>query len=176
MTVEQINLLYKFSTSTIYKVNNGNTQGLKEDTINVIKFLLNLDVDYVKALFMRVEFADMISLVLARATKRHHKESAHIIRLADKCLRRHNTLKKDFVVRHITDDDFSKGELLGIYYADAKQLLMDEYFQPLCDVATELAVKDRDLRSFIAFMYDVSGMFIKIDANKKKELPSDAVF
>lgn len=166
MTVEQIKVIYGASKSTIDKVRSGNTKGLSKDTINQITFLLNLDVDFVKGLFLRAEFADMVSLVLSKCQKKHHKSSADIIRLADKCLRRHNTLRKEFVVKHITDDDFTRGELLGIYMADASTLIKDEYFRPMCDVALELSAKDQDLRSFVAFIYDMSGLFLKLDKKK----------
>lgn len=175
MTVEQVSYLYGIGKTTVYKVQSGHTEGLSERTVNEIRFLLNIEVDYIKATFMRADFADMVSLVLTKGTKRHNKRINEIIRLADKCLRRHNTLRKDFVVKHITDDDFVKGEIMGIYYGDAVDLIKDELFMPLCDVATELAVKDSSLRSFICFAHSMSEMFINLDRKKRKDNEPNAM-
>jgi len=166
MTTEQVCYLYKCSKSLVNKVRSNNLDGISTATVNTVRWLLKLDVDFLKALFTRAEFGDMVRLVVARANRRHHKNIYEIIRFADKCMRRHKTFRDEFAVRGITDDDFSAAELMGIYLGDAKELIANELFQPMCDVALELSVKDQELRSFIAYLYDVSGMFIKL-SNKK---------
>lgn len=169
MTSKEIHYLTGLSVSLINKVRSGNTKGLSEATVNRVNFLLPLEVNYFDALFARADFGDICLKVIKTCTKRDHKNIANIIRFADKCYRRHNSLRQEYKIPGITDDDFNAAELMGIYLAEVKVMFKDPLFYELMTVALEKITKDFELRCYASFLLDISDMLNDLHKKQKEE-------
>lgn len=161
MTSKEIQIITGLSPSYINKVRTGKIDGLNQLTVNHVTFLLELEVNYLDALFCRTEFSKVCTTVLEKATRRDHKNIVNIVRLANKCLRRHRTLLKE-KNNEIGDDNAQ--ELMGIYLADSKKLIQDELFCQMCSIAISIS-KNIKLRTFCDFLLDISELLKTL--NKK---------
>jgi len=167
MTVNEVTIITGLSKSYINKVRQDRTEGMNPDTVNRVKFLLNLEVGYFEALFARPEFASICELVIEKGTKRLDRNIVNVIRFTNKCLRKHRTTLDSLAEKHFDPDNFDYRDIMGIYMADAKAMFKNPLFYNMCSLAIELD-KSQIIRTFADLLLDIYDMLNDLD--KKSNL------
>lgn len=158
------------SPSAINKVRRGDIEGMKTETVNLIRFLLDFEYEYIDGFFTDSSFSDVCTLVISKCQKKHHKNSANIIMFADKCHRKYYTLRNKYIDEQLPDE-VKVRELMKLYLGSSKELMENDLFPQMCEVALELSVKDLKLRAYITQLNDISDYLrsikLKIAESKK---------
>ncbi len=169
MTVKEVSIITGLSNSYINKVRQDKTEGMSFETVNRVKFLLNLEVGYLEALFARPEFADICQLVLQKGTERLDKNIVNVIRFTNKCLRKHRTVLDSIADKPFDPDNFDYRDIMGIYMADAKAMFKNPLFCNMCSLAIRLD-KSQNIRAFADLLLDIYDMLNDLD---KKSILTD---
>lgn len=172
MTTNEVAVISGKSPSLINKVRAGETKGLSTETVNKIKFLLALEVNYLDALFAKPDFSDICSEVLNKASERSHKNMVEIVRFTNKCLRRHRSLVAEENHDSLEAEEMKASDIMGIYLADTKTLFKNDLFPEFCTLAIKL-IKDEKLRAYADFLMDISEMLRALDKKKSRKKESD---
>lgn len=152
MDKTDIAILTGLARSSITKILSGHGNGYCSETINHIKNLKNIKINYTDLLFSKPEFKFICQTIIDESSPRDSKNIVKVIRFANKCFRRHKTLLKEIDETNTTSKELNIKETFGPYYEDTKLLIMNELFIEMCEIAIK---KNHQIREFADLLLDV---------------------